>query len=428
MANFRDYDRSQRLLLPPDLRDWVAGDDLVHFICAAVERVDISAFHVSRTGSGKAQYHPRMMLSLLIYAYARGIFSSRRIEAATHRDVAVRYIAANTHPDHDTIAKFRRDNAQAFCAAFEQVLLLASEAGLLKVGTVSVDGTKVDASAAKVKSIRYDRIQALRAKLAEDIAALLAQAEAADSAAQDDGLSLPAEIARREALRAKLDAAAARLEQAARLGKGDDDDDDSSPPPAPERQTNLTDPDSAVMRKSARHEYRQAYNAQAMVDADGSMLVLATDVLCTTNDRAGLPAMLAQMAARGSLPGTLLADAGYAGEAVVDALKSKGITPLIAISREQAPRPYDFKPPPEPRKRPKAITAKWRLGMIETMKSDPNKALYKRRKQTVEPVFGILKSVLGFTRFSLRGITNVKAEWQLLTLAYNCKRLAKLGL
>lgn len=422
MANFRDYDRSQRLLLPPDLCDWVACDDLVHFICAAVERVDISAFHVSRTGSGKSQYHPRMMLALLVYCYARGIFSSRRIEAATHRDVAVRYVAANLHPDHDTIAKFRRDNAGAFAAGFEQVLMLASEAGLLKVGTVSVDGTKIDANAAKVKSIRYDRIQALRTKLGEDIAALIAQAEAADSTPEDGGLSLPEEIARREALKARLDVAAARLEATAR----GDDDDDRGPPPAPDKQTNLTDPDSAVMRKSVRHEYRQAYNAQAIVDAGGSMLVLATDVLSTTNDRAGLTEMLDQMAARNTLPKTLLADAGYAGEEVVKSLAARKIAPLIAILREQTPRPYDFKPPPKSHKRPKAITAPWRLEMIDALQSEPNKTLYKRRKQTVEPVFGILKSVLGFTKFSLRGIVKVKAEWQLLTLAYNCKRLAKL--
>ncbi len=338
--------------------------------------------------------------------------------------MAVRYVAANSHPDHDTIAKFRRDNARAFAGAFEQVLMLASQTGLLKVGTVSVDATKIDANAAKVKSIRYDRIQALRAKLAEDIAALTAQAEAADSTPEEDGLSLPEGIARRETLKAKLDAAAARLEAAAR---GDDDDTGNGPPPAPERQTNLTDPDSAVMRRSARHEYRQAYNAQAMVDADGTMLVLATDVLSTTNDRAGLTEMLDQMAARGPLPETLLADAGYAGEEVVNSLTTRKVTPLIAISREQAPRPYDFKPPPEPNKRPKAITAKWRLEMIETLKSKPNRALYKRRKQTVEPVFGILKSVLGFTQFSLRGIAKVKAEWQLLTLAYNCKKLTRLA-
>jgi transposase len=379
--------------------------------------------HYRRTGSGKAQYHPRMMLGLLVYCYARGIFSSRRIEAATHRDVAVRFVAANSHPDHDTIAKFRRDNSRAFAAAFEQVLLLSSEAGLLKVGTVSVDGTKIDANAARVKSIRYDRIQALRSKLSGDIAALIAQAEAADNTPEEDGLSLPAEIARREALKARLDAAAARLEAAAE----DDDDDKGGPPPAPERQTNLTDPDSAVMRKSARHEYRQAYNAQAIVDADGSMLVLASHVLSTTNDRAGLGEMLDQMAARNASPETLLADAGYAGQEVVTSLAARKITPLIAISREQAPRPYDFKPPPLPGKRPKAITAPWRIDMIETLKSETNKALYKRRKQTVEPVFGILKSVLGFTRFSLRGIEKVKSEWQLLTLAYNCKRLAKLA-
>ena len=375
MSNFRDYDRRQRLLLPPDLSDWVSGDDLVHFICAAVERVDISAFHVSRTGSGKAQYHPRMMLALLVYCYARGIFSSRRIEAATHRDVAVHYVSANSHPDHDTIAKFRRDNATAFQSAFEQVLLLASGAGLLKVGTVSVDGTKIDANASKIKSIRYDRIQVLRAKLSEDIAQLIAQAETADNTLHDDGLSLPQEITRREALKAKLDQAAARLE----------------------------------------------------ADADGTMLVLATDVLSTTNDRAGLSEMLDQMAQRGAAPKTLLADAGYAGEHVVNDLRDRKITPLIAVSREQAPRPYDFKPPPVRDTRPKAITAQWRLDMSETLKSETNKALYKRRKQSVEPVFGILKSVLGFTQFSLHGIEKVKAEWQLLTLAYNCKRLAKLA-
>ena len=426
MKNFRDYDRSQRLLLPPDLRDWVRDDDLAHFICDAVERVDITAFHISRTGSGKAQYHPRMMLALLIYCYARGIFSSRKIEAATHCNVSVRYVAANSHPDHDTIAKFRRDNAAAFSHAFEHVLLLASETGLLQLGTVSVDGTKIDANASKIKSIRYDRIQVLRAKLSEDIAALVAQAEAADNAPQEDGLTLPSKIARREVLKAKLDAAAARLEAAAR----GDDDDDASPPPGPHpegtQQTNLTDPDSAVMRKSTRHEYRQAYNAQAIVDADGSMLVLATDVLCTSNDRPSLPVMLDRMAIRGDIPKTLLADAGYAGQAVIEQITRRNITPLISVSREQAPRPYDFKPPPTRAKQPKAITAPWRLEMIETLKKQPAKNLYKLRKQTVEPVFGIIKSAIGFTQFSMRGIEKVKAEWQLITLAYNCKRLAKL--
>jgi transposase len=280
MNNFKSYERNQPLLMPIDLREWVADDDLAHFIVEAAERVDIASFHVSATGSGKAQYHPRMMLALLVYCYASGIFSSRRIEQATFRHVSVRYIAANTHPDHDTIAKFRRDNASAFSAAFAQILLLARETGLLKLGMVSIDGTRIDANASKIKSLRYDRIESLRAQLEADIADLIKRAEDADVSGESDGLCLPEEITRRQSLKDKLDAAAKRLEEAA----GNDDDDK---PPKPDKQTNLTDPGSAIMRKSTRHEYRQACNAQSIVDADGSQLVLGSDVLSTTNDRAG---------------------------------------------------------------------------------------------------------------------------------------------
>ena len=288
MANFISYDRSQAFLLPPDLRDWIGEDDLVHFITAAVERVHIGAFKVNWRGHGKAQYHPRMMLALLIYCYANGIFSSRRIERATHRDVAVRFIAADTHPDHDTIANFRRGNLEAFTLAFQQVLLLARELGLLKLGMVSIDGTKIAANASKIRSVRYDRASALRKKLSEDIAALTAEAEAADSGDAVDGQALPAEIARREVLKAKLDEACARLEaEAAAQAEVEQDDYEEKrgswearkgqrrgPAPKPprktppgERQSNLTDPDSKLMRKSMRHEIRQAYNAQAVVDA-----------------------------------------------------------------------------------------------------------------------------------------------------------------
>lgn len=423
MSNFRDYNRSQRLLLPPDLKDWVADDDLAHFIVEAVERVEVHAFHVSRTGSGKAQYHPRMMLALLVYCYASGIFSSRQIERATYRNVSVRFIAANDHPDHDTIAKFRRDNGPAFEAAFTQVLLLARELGLLKVGMVSVDGTKIDANASKIRSLRYDRICALREKLASDIAELVAKAEAADGADTDDGLSLPEEITRREQLKAKLDAAAKRLEKAA--GK-DHDGNDPPPRPEPDRQTNLTDPDSAIMRKSARHEYRQSYNGQALVDADGSQLVLAANVLATTNDRQGLEGFVDQMNDTLGRPTTLLADAGYAGEAVVEALEQRGIEPLISITRHSEPRPYDFRPAKIPDKPLRKITAPWRLAMLEKLQTEQAKGKYRKRKSTVEPVFGIIKSILGFTRFQLRGLQKVKLEWNLITLAYNCKRLNNL--
>jgi transposase len=215
MSNFVPFNRDQSFLLPPDLKEWLPADDVAHFIVAAVERVGMTAFQVADRTGGKPQYHPRLMLALLIYCYSNGIFSSRRIERASYRDIGVRFIAANMHPDHDTIAVFRRTNTAAIEAAFLQVLLLARESVLLHLGTVSIDGTKIDANASKIRSVRYDRAQDLRAKLAADIAALTAQAEAADAVDQDPQ-ALPAELARREALKAKLDAACARLEAEAR--------------------------------------------------------------------------------------------------------------------------------------------------------------------------------------------------------------------
>jgi len=190
------------------------------------------------------------------------------------------------------------------------------------------------------------------------------------------------------------------------------------PPPPPEEQTGPTDPGSAIPCKSTRHEYRQAYDARAAVDADGSMPVLATDVLPTTDDRAGLDALLDRIEAGPGLPHTLLADAGYAGEAVVEKLRNRGIEPLIAVTRRQAERPCDFKPPPD--EKPRAVTAPWRLRMIEKLETDPARAHYRKRRRSVEPV-------LGFNTFSLCGIDDVKLEWTLLTLAWNCKRIAKLG-
>jgi len=193
MTTYVPFDRDQPFLLPPDLRDWLPEDDIAHFIVAAVERVRLGVFQTNPQAGGKPQYHPRLMLALLVYSYANGIFSSRRIERATYRDIAVRFIAANTHPDHDTIAAFRRTNQAAFEAAFVEVLLLARASGLLRLGTVSIDGTKIDANASKIRSVRYDRAQVLREKLAADIAALTAKAAA--DAEDEDPQALPTEIA-----------------------------------------------------------------------------------------------------------------------------------------------------------------------------------------------------------------------------------------
>lgn len=447
MATFVPFNRDQAFLLPPDLKDWLPDDDLAHLIVAACERVDLSAFKVNAQNGGRAQYHPRMMLALLVYCYANGTFSSRRIERATHRDVGVRFVAANTHPDHDTIAVFRRTNQAAFEAAFLQVLLMARESGLLAVGNVAIDGTKIDANASKIKSVRYDRAKALVAKLKADIAGLVAQAETADVEGSDPQ-ALPAEIARREALLTKLDAACARLEaqakaqadaeqptyeekksayeQKGRRGRKPEPPDDDPPP---DRQTNLTDPDSALMRKSKHHEYRQTYNAQAVVCADGAQLILATNVARTPSDQPTFLATMAAIPVAIGKPACVLADAGFASGPAVVALQDQGVKALVAIAKTQPQRPYDFRPPPdppEPDKPPRRISEPWRQEMKATLETLDAKALYKRRKHTVEPVFGIVKAAMGFLRFHLRGLDKVKTEWSLVALAYNCRRLVNL--
>ena len=381
---------------------------------------------------------------LQIYCYANGTFSSRRIERATYRDIAVRFVAANLHPDHDTVATFRRSNKAAIEAAFLQVLVLARETGLLRLGTVSIDGTKIDANASKLRSVRYDRAQQLRAKLADDIAKLLAQAEAADTESYDPQ-SLPGDLARREALKAKLDAACARMEadaqaeadaarslyeakqavydsKAGRRGRPPKPPDDEPPPG---RQSNLTDPDSSLMRRSDAHEFRQAYNAQAVVCADGTQLVLATKLVATTADAPSFATVILGMQDTVGLPTTVLADTGYASAAAVAALQANGIEPLVAIGRTQPHRPYDFRPQPAP-KASRRITEPWRIAMKAKLESDDGRARYKMRKQTVEPVFGTIKSAIGFTRFRLRGLVNAATEWSLVTLAYNCRRIARM--
>ena len=444
MPNFIPFNRDQLFLLPPDLKEWLPADDVAHFVVTAVERVSMTSFQVPDRTGGKPQYHPRLMLALLIYCDANGIFSSRRIERATYRDIGVRFVAANLHPDHDTIAVFRRTNTAAIEAAFLQVLLLARESGLLRLGTVSIDGTKIDANASKIRSVRYDRVQQLRASLAADIAALTAQADAADAADQDPQ-ALPAELARREALKAKRDAACARLEAEARAeaeaarpeyeakkaaydAKTGRRGRPPKPPeetPSPERQSNLTDPDSALMRRSDAHDYRQAYNAQAVVCAEGSQLILATNLVATTADAPSFAATVLGMKQTIGLPKTVLADTGFASGPAVAALQAEAIEPLVAIGRTQPHRPYDFRPPPNA-KTARRITEPWRMKMKAKLETEDGKSRYKQRKQTVEPVFGIIKAAIGFVRFHFRGLGNVANEWRLIALAYNCRRLARL--
>ena len=446
MPKFLQRDRSQPFLLPPDMRDWLPEDDLAHFVVEAVERVPMGRFRVNERGTGSAQYHPRTMLALLIYCYANGIFGSRRIERATYRDIGVRYVAANCHPDHDTICTFRRNNFDAVTAAFLEVLLLAKELKLLRVGTVSVDGTKVDANANKRNSIRYDRAGELREQLRVEIKGLLDRAERDDADAGSEPQGLPEELKRRETLKAKLDKAPAELERRAQ-SRADSEREEyerkveareqregsrkGKPIKAPaeeprdEEQVNLTDADSSLMRKSRRHEYRQAYNAQAAVDADGSQLVLGSRVSVSASDRNELVADVAAIPAALGVADRVLADAGYATGSEVSELEGRGVDVLVATGAEGRRRRHDFRPepPPKPAKEPRA---EWIKAMQEKMELPENRAHYRLRKHTVEPVFGIVKQAMGFRQFLLRGVEKVEGEWKLVTLAYNCRRLHRL--
>lgn len=446
MSKFKEWNHKQAFLLPPDLCDWIPQDDLVHFVIESVERVEMKRFGINTQGTGESQYHPRMMLALLIYCYANGIFSSRRIERATHRDIGVRYLTADTHPDHDTICKFRRENLAAVSESFVQVLLMAKELKLLQVGLVSVDGTKLDANASKVRGVRYDRAKELSVQLRVDVDELLKQAEKSDRDNVADPQSLPKEIAQRDSLRMKLDKACKHMEARAKARAEKEREDYEkkmqarkerkgrrkggqpkapTPFPEPKMQSNLTDPDSRLMRKNKQCEYRQSYNAQAVVSAEGSQLVLSAGVSQCANDSNELVKAITKIPAVVGKPDTVLADSGYANGVEVEKLADMGVETLVATGSGGKKRRYDFRPEQaeKPVKEPKA---EWIIAMKKKMEGEQARSKYRLRKQTVEPVFGIIKNVLKFTRFSLRGLEKVRGEWQLVTLAYNMKRLHKL--
>ena len=432
---FVNVDRDTPMLLPPDLRDWVPADDMVHFVLEVVDRIPESSFKVNRRGSGSPQYPPHMMTALLIYCYSQGVFSSRRIERATWHNIAVRYLTGDTHPDHDTICTFRREHRKVIKEMFLQILHLAREMGVLKIGTVSVDGTHIKANASKHKSIRYDRAKELEAKLNKDIEELLEQAERSDTEEAADGNRLPKEIARREALREKMREAQERLEQRAqerekqeaeereRKGKPPRGGDrESAGKPREEEQINLTDADSALMRKSQKEGWTQSYNAQAMVDADGSQLVLAAHVTRSPSDAGGLKAARDAAAENGVLVEQMIADAGYVNAEAFEELGTD-IDLYVAVSAaDHGERQYDFRPPKR-QKTKNAVKDPRLIAMQEKLRSEDGKQIYRCRKSTVEPVFGIIKEVIGFRQFLVRGMKNVSLEWDLICTAYNVKRL-----
>ena len=450
MSNFRQVDRETGFLLPPSVDEWLPERHLARFVVEVIEGLDLTAMVKAYRGSGSASYHPSVLLGLLVYGYATGVFSSRALERATYDSVAFRFIAANDHPDHDTIATFRRRFLSEIEGLFVQVLLLAREAGLLKLGTVALDGTKVHAHASRHSALSYGYASKLEAQLQAEVAELMTLAEAADTADVPDGMSVPEELARRQTRLARIAEAKATIEARAQERYEREQEEHQAkvkaredkaqrtgrkpggrppqPPvagPDPKDQVNLTDADSRIM-PVAGDGFEQAYNAQAVV-ASESLLVLTTDVVQAANDKEQIgPALkkLKQLPEALGRPETLLADSGYFSEANVKACVEATIAPLISPGRERHHLSWKerFAEAPPPPETPSAVQA-----MAHRLATPEGRQTYARRKHTPEPVFGIIKSVIGFRQFHLRGLHQVKGEWNLVTLAWNIKRMFALN-
>jgi transposase len=445
---FVEVDRNTPMLLPADLRDWVPEDDLVHFVIEAVKTLPTGQMVVNERGTGYAQYPPSMMLALLIYCYANGIFSSRRIERATYRDLGVRFLSGDTHPDHDTICSFRRQNGGLIAKFFVRVLELAQELKLLQLGTISVDGSQIKANASKHRGVSYQRATELIQHLELEVKELLAKAERADSQGEVDPAKVPAELAKRQALQAKLQQAHQKIEQRhkedfgaelaeyqkkkANWEKNKRRGNEPKPPvssgPDPNGQSNLSDPDSRIMRKSKNEAFAQAYNAQLAVDADGSQLILATGISQSSADNNQLqPLVQAATNNLGQKPQTVLADYGYLNGPIIEQIQSQGIEAYVAVGAQAYERRrYDLRDEKKRRENPRKNRAAVLVAMEQKLATPEGRKRYLRRQASVEPVFGIIKRVLGFRQFSLRGLQKVTLEWNLLCLAYNLKRLHKL--
>jgi len=443
---FIEVDRETLYLLPPSVQDWLPKGHLARFVVDVVEQLDLRPLKASYAGRGSQPYNPAMLLALLFYGYATGVFSSRKLERSTHDSVAFRYIAANSHPDHDTIATFRKRFLKEISALFVQILLIAHQTKLLKLGSVSLDGSKVKANASRHKALSYEHACKLETQLKAEVAELIKKAEAADKADIPDGMSIPAELERREQRLSAIAAAKTEIERraaerhtreqaayeekvAARAKKSEETGKKPKgkqpkppiPGPAPKDQVNLTDEESRIMPVSSGG-FDQSYNAQAAVDTK-SKLIVAAHITQQSNDKQELKPTLKNLA---DLPRELgsatefLADSGYYSEANVNACEDAGITPYIAVDRQSHNQsPWDrFKEPPLlPEDADSVTTMKHRL------KTRAGKAVYALRKVTSEPVFGIIKAVMGFRSFMLRGKEAVAGEWNLTCMAYNIKRM-----
>ena len=435
MAQFRKSESpDQGFLLPPSPRDWLPKSHLSWFIQDAVAALDLDELIETYRMSGKGElpYPPRVMLQILIYAYCTGTFASRKIEAQVEENIAFRVLAAGHKPSHRTIRRFREENLAEFDRLFVQIVEIAREAKLVKMGTIAIDGSKVKANASKHKAMSYERLQSEDKRLREEIEKLSNAAKAQD--AIDDELfgpdvrgdELPAEIHRRQdrleiIARAKKTleerkAKEAKAKQAAEAAKpsGEQPSTQEDVKPEPKDQTNFTDPESRIMRTPSK-AFDQCYNTQVAVDDEHQIVVAATVTQCANDNGQLIPVLIAACENTNTVPVRVLADAGYKNESDFAVLAALKIDAYVAVGREGK----DATPP----KNEQPLTA----AMRAKLKTQNGREHYRRRKHVVEPVFGWVKRVLGFRAFSLRGLRKVAGEWSLVCLALNLRRMATMA-
>jgi transposase len=442
---YRDWSTDQSYLFPPSPHDWLPEGDLVYFLLDTVATLDLSPIfaHYERERRGQPPFHPRMMIALLLYCYATGTRSSRKIMRRCHVDVACRVIVGEDFPDFRTISDFRKIHLTRLETLFVEVLKLCALAGLAKVGTIALDGTKVKANASRYKAMSYDRMKTEEARLKQEIAKLLADAEAADQAEDiahgpdRHGDELPAELARRHSRLAKIQQAKKLLEERARIeaaeeaarrqaeGKSPGATTPSEAVPDPKDQINFTDPESRIM-KVPNKGWDQCGNAQAVTNAH--QIILAADVTNQTNDVRQLVPMVDQTQVNLDAAGiedaikAALGDAGYYSETNAAGLEQRGIDPFLATERLR----HHEKVATAPRGRiPRGLSAKQR--MARKLRTKKGRAKYAKRKGMIEPIFGQLKQVLGFRQFSLRGLSSMRGEWRLMATVRNLLKLWRHG-
>ena len=450
---FKPYQPNQLFLLPPDMKQWLPEDHLVYFIMDVVGQLDLDAIYRCYDSSkgGQPPFDPRMMVALLFYSYCIGLPSSRKIEKATYERVAFRILTADQHPDHDTVADFRKRHLKALGGLFVDVLRLCQQVGLVKLGHVSLDGTKVKANASKHKAMSYGRMEKKVEELEAEVKRLLGEAQAVDDAEDAEygkgkrGDELPKDLRFKQDRLRKIREAMESLEQQAkaeadakrrqirqkeqslkeqgikRRGKKPKEPTDD---PDPKAQRNFTDPESRIMKDGSSKSFEQAYNCQAAVDEE-SQIIVATNVTQQTNDKQQVEPMVESIKDNtdGDKPEKLSADTGYFSESNIEYLEGEQIDSYVATGRDKHGDP----PQRPPRGRiPDDLTKKER--MARKLRTKKGRETYSRRKAIVEPVFGQIKEARGFRRFSLRGLGNVMCEWDLICLTHNLLKLFRSGL